>query len=994
MRKTIETPHYHMVPKEIGANAKFRVELLRSAGKNKKVQQDLVRMCKEDILFYVNAFCYTHDPRLISKGMRSNVPFVTYGYQDRAIIDIAECILNGRDFVCPKSRDMGASWIGLTVIEWFWHFYDGQSFGIVSRNQDYVDKRGDSKALFWKALDLETDVYTPNGPVKIKDIKIGDVVFGSGGKKCNVTNIIDHNTSKMYRITFDDGSNVDCSENHLWSVTDVATRHDAWLKDCPSPNLKTVETKDMFLDFKRVYGSKKRNVFRIPSSSAIEYDIDYRLEIPPYTLGALIGDGSLSKPSVEICGIDEEVFEKIKNELGDEFVLTKTGKCSVIISSNNKGLMQERLLSLGMRGMRSWEKHIPKKYLFSSKSDRYELLRGLMDTDGWVRSYKRKSGDQCICSYETTSESLANDICFLIKSLGGHTNPIKSYPRYYTYKGKRKEGRKAFRFTFTTPFNPFFIKRKADLYVERRIEYKKIVDIKQIKDAPSRCISVDSDDHLFLIDGFNLTHNCDFLHENQPQWLLPTGRHLGYDDPNRKSMHLRNADNGSTIDGESTTGDVFRGGRLTALFIDEFAAFETDAGFKVLNSTRDVTLCRGFNSTPQGSANAFYEVVHNTNCKHIRMHWSEHPDKAQGLYRSDKDTGKIELLDDFVGMVQVLRKGQAEEEWVMFPDNYPFLPDGKLRSPWYDNQYARCASPKEVAQELDIDFAGSDYAFFDPEFIQSLRREYARPPTLVGDIDYTRENLAPRQFRESDNGKLKLWINLEGDRMLPPDGRRYVIGADVSAGTGASNSVLTIADPESGEKVGVLRTPRMDPKDFARQCIAIAKYFNNAFLIWDASGPTGKIFTNVVIDSAYRYIYFRRNEKAIGRRISDQPGYFINGSGGKEELLTEYRADLAEHRFINRSDEGLKECLQFIRRPGGTVEHAGAANSQDPSGARTAHGDEVIADALASLVIRQKSSIKAGTKPEVPVGSLAWRNQMRKDRIMALTAVDGLGAGW
>lgn len=633
VRRTMETPHYGMVPKDLAENSAFRADLLKKAGKSPALQKQLWQMCAEDILFYCNVMCWTYNPRLTSMGLKPKVPFITWEFQDRAIKDIVECILNGKDFVMPKSRDMGASWIGLTVFEWFWHFWENQSFGVVSRKEEYVDKRGDDKSLFWK---------------------------------------------------------------------------------------------------------------------------------------------------------------------------------------------------------------------------------------------------------------------------------------------------------------------------------------------------------------------IDFLHDNQPKWLLPTGRELGDDDPNRKALHLRNADNGSVINGESTTGDVFRGGRLTALFIDEFAAFKLDDGFRVLSSTRDVTMCRGFNSTPQGSANAFYEVVHNTSSKQIRLHWSEHPDKAMGLYNTGED-GKVELLDSYQGFVEVLRKGEEPFD-VLYPDDYPFVLDGKLRSPWYDNQYARCANAREVAQELDIDFAGSDYSFFDADFINTLRRKYARQPVLVGDINYTVDGIEPRQFRETDGGKLKLWMNLEGESFMVPDGKSYVVACDVSAGTGASNSVATIADIHSGHKIGVLKTPRMDPKDFARQCIALAKYFNNAFLIWDASGPTGKVFTNVVIDSAYRYIYFRRNEKAIGRRISDNPGYFLN-SEAREALLTEYRADLSESRFINPSDEGLKECLQFIRKPGGAVEHTASANSQDPSGAKSAHGDEVIADALASLMVRQRSTIKAGTSPDIPIGSLAWRNQQRKEQRMLVTT-DRLGDGW
>lgn len=629
----LSCPHYGMVPKSVPLNLAWREEVLSMAGRDEAVAAQMRVMCSEDLLFYVNTFCWTYDPR----SAESVIPFVTYEFQDRAMLEIADCIDSGRDFAMPKSRDMGASWMGLTVFEWCWHFRPNQSFLLVSRNEDYVDKRGNPKALFWK---------------------------------------------------------------------------------------------------------------------------------------------------------------------------------------------------------------------------------------------------------------------------------------------------------------------------------------------------------------------IDFLHKYQPRWLLPKGRWLGDGDPNRKLLHLGNADNGSIIDGESTTGDAGRGDRRTAMFIDEHAAFELNDGFRVLRATRDTTRCRGFNSTPQGSNNAFYEVVHKTAARVIRLHWSEHPEKSRGLYTTDERTGKVRLLDDFRGPVEVRRKEDAGSRTVLFPDEYPFELDKespKLRSPWYDNECARCVSTTEIAQELDIDFLGSDYPFFDPKFIDMLRRRYCREPVLVGDIEYDPESLTPKRFVENPKGRLWLWCSL-GPNGFPPPDRKFVLGSDISAGTGASNSVSCLVDRLTGEKVGVVRTPHMRPTQFAEYSIAFGRFFNKALMIWDASGPTGKVFTQRVIQAAYGHIYYRRNEKKVTREISNEPGYYLNPQA-REALLEDYRASLADHRYINRSDAGMLECLQFIRKPDGTIEHSAAANAQDPSGARTAHGDEVIADALACLGLNEVRAQAKAEEPREPVGSLAWRMKLRTEA-KALAAADRLGEGW
>ncbi len=472
----------------------------------------------------------------------------------------------------------------------------------------------------------------------------------------------------------------------------------------------------------------------------------------------------------------------------------------------------------------------------------------------------------------------------------------------------------------------------------------------------------------------SLFWKIDFLHEHQPRWLLPTGRHLLQKDPNRKQLHLANADNGSVIDGESTTGDAGRGDRRSAMFLDEHAAFENNDGFRVLKATRDTTKCRIFNSTPQGAANAFYEVVHNTAAREIRMHWASHPEYNKGLYTS-KD-GLLQRLDKWTGRAELSEKGQKTKAVYSYPEDYPFILDGKMRSPWYDNECARCVSEMEVAQELDIDFLGSDYQFFDPVTIDVLIKKYCRPEQLRGDLEYDPITLEPLRFHENEKGKLLLWIQLDRDGKIRHD-TRYVLGSDVSAGTGASNSVTSIVDRTTGTKVGVWRDSKTRPKEFADTSMALSKFFGNGHLIWDASGPTGKGFTMQVINRGYNNIYYRRDEDKIGQKQTDKPGYFLQPEA-KAALLEEYRAALGAHTFINPSLQGMKESMQFVVRSGGLVEHNKSATSQDPSGARTAHGDEVIADALANKgLVERATAPETEERPIVP-GTLAYRKMLKE----------------
>lgn len=67
-----------------------------------------------------------------------------------------------------------------------------------------------------KAQPLHSKVLTENGFKNMGDIKIGDKVFDKDGKLCNVTGIFPQGVKDNYRVTFKDGSTVECCDEHLW----------------------------------------------------------------------------------------------------------------------------------------------------------------------------------------------------------------------------------------------------------------------------------------------------------------------------------------------------------------------------------------------------------------------------------------------------------------------------------------------------------------------------------------------------------------------------------------------------------------------------------------------------------------------------------------------------------------------------------------------------------------------------------------------------------
>lgn len=92
----------------------------------------------------------TVDPRNADLGKPTTVPFLLFQKQIDYVMWVHGLWVGRKDGVCEKSRDMGVSWLCVAFAVWMWIFIDGAAIGFGSRKEDYVDKIGDPKSLFWK----------------------------------------------------------------------------------------------------------------------------------------------------------------------------------------------------------------------------------------------------------------------------------------------------------------------------------------------------------------------------------------------------------------------------------------------------------------------------------------------------------------------------------------------------------------------------------------------------------------------------------------------------------------------------------------------------------------------------------------------------------------------------------------------------------------------------------------------------------------------------
>ena len=223
-----------------------------------------------------------------------------------------------------------------------------------------------------------------------------------------------------------------------------------------------------------------------------------------------------------------------------------------------------------------------------------------------------------------------------------------------------------------------------------------------------------------------------------------------------------------------------------------------------------------------------------------------------------------------------------------------------------------------------------------------------------------------------------------------------VIGVDVAAGTGSSNSCLAGYDRTTREKVFEYASPFIRPEAFAGLAVAVARWFKavirkTPFLIWEANGP-GRQFGARVVELGYGNIYLRQNDASVKKTVSAIPGVAPTREN-KLVYFGAYRSALEGERIYNYSRAALEETLEYVFTVDGGIAHSKTQNRKDPTGASAQHGDRVVADVLAykGLVGRFKKP-QRDTPKEPPVGSLAWRRQEREKA--AKPSHRQLGAGW
>nr|DAE75244.1 MAG TPA: Terminase [Caudoviricetes sp.] len=251
-----------------------------------------------------------------------------------------------------------------------------------------------------KALSDDTPILTRNGWKNHGDLQVGDEVISPKGQFVKVL-AVSPKCQLDVRCYFTDGTYIDCHENHEWPIYN---RH--------KNRFDVIETKQMIPDYQTGVENTRKHRYHYQALFKNFVDGEYKkLPVPPYTLGAWLGDGSNQDGLLYESKQDRCIIERVISD-GYSIKWHDVHKTTGVEHFRFDGLRFD-LQKVGMcYSYHRCVKHIPEEYFTASISQRMELLAGLLDTDGSLRAKEHRY------DFSTTESRLKDDFITLVSTFG------------------------------------------------------------------------------------------------------------------------------------------------------------------------------------------------------------------------------------------------------------------------------------------------------------------------------------------------------------------------------------------------------------------------------------------------------------------------------------------------------------------------------------------------------------------------------------------------
>mgnify|MGYP002753918614 CR=1 FL=1 len=368
-------------------------------------------------------------------------------------------------------------------------------------------------------------VFSEDGSVAWKlagDLVAGDYVFARDGSPTKVLGVFPQGERDVYRVTLADGRILDVSDNHLWAVY---------------PN------RGGMYDGPTIYSTKTLGSL-MNKQSAVEYFVPMNqpvqwptanLPVDPYALGALIANGWFMGRDLSMySGIDEDIVARVGQAIGAVSWDQPRGTHSWCFRTDEEQEVQKADVLVGsaseLISVNELSLFIPGQYLNASIEQRWSLVQGLFDCDGYIDEY-----DHYRISYATESKRLAEDVRTLLFSLGVQCWIKRHEPRKGLFSMIEYEVRVMARVSDEPRF--FRLDRKKRLAIEGQYRHSRALEkvfdyvgIRSIEKLDAKesmtCIYVDNDEHLYQAGDFIVTHNTEITKQLAKILFGDDQRHL------------------------------------------------------------------------------------------------------------------------------------------------------------------------------------------------------------------------------------------------------------------------------------------------------------------------------------------------------------------------------------------------------------------------------------------------------------------------------------
>ena len=362
-----------------------------------------------------------------------------------------------------------------------------------------------------KLISDDTPVLTSKGWRPHGDLQAGDFVCHPSGRLVEVVGVSPPGEASLEVETMD-GAKIAVHPAHEWTVYDRVENGGCW---------RTVETGWLLGRAVAVGKKKPRARYLLPRVEAVEMP-SRELAVPPYVLGAWLGDGTAGKPYLTGPRADRAVVDRIEGlgyRVGATYVHPETCAVTYSFAERKAGgrRCRESRLTAGLRSLGCLrEKHIPEIYKTGSIDQRLDLIAGLVDTDGHVEP------DTGRVRIATVLPRLADDIMDVARSLGWRCGVYTQGP---ATSSSGVIGRYPVHYVSFNPDRdiPVVLPRKriGKFAMRRRIGIRAI---RPCEPRPGKCIQVDAGDGLYCVGREMVpTHNSFTTSVLFPAWYL--GRH-------------------------------------------------------------------------------------------------------------------------------------------------------------------------------------------------------------------------------------------------------------------------------------------------------------------------------------------------------------------------------------------------------------------------------------------------------------------------------------